>query len=100
MLLKHKLNCFCARKPLLAMCGVDARGKVYVHVKVYKQHRVFAEIIAYDGEVKLNCRECYRWHTIRFKANNKAELQETAEPAEVRIEEVSSERHAVAAEAR
>lgn len=69
------------------MYGVDERGRLYVHVKVYKQRKVFAETISRGGVVEINCRECYRWHTVTFRQNNLAELDEIDPPAEVSKEE-------------
>lgn len=81
---KHRLNCFCSRHPLLAVYGVDARGRPYIHIKVYKQRRVFAEFVAYGGEVAVCCRECVRWHRIVIRnPTEKAELLEVQPPAEV-----------------
>ena len=68
------------------MYGVDARGRLYVHVKVYKQRKVFAEVICRDGLVEINCRECYRWHTVTIR-KNEAELNEIERPVEVVNEE-------------
>lgn len=82
---KNRLNCFCSRKPLLAMYGIDHRGKAYVHCRVFKQNRIYGDWIAYDGEVKILCRECLRWLTIVFVQSPKvkAELHETEVPTEV-----------------
>lgn len=84
---KFMLKCFCSRRPLLAMYGVDERGRLYVHIKVYKQRRVFAELIAREGQVEINCRECLRWHTVTFRKNETAELKEIDRPVEVGFEE-------------
>ena len=46
------------------MYGVDANGDAYVHVKVYKQGRIFGEVVATSGVVRLRCRECRRWHAV------------------------------------
>jgi hypothetical protein len=88
---KHRLNCFCARRPLLAMYGRDERGRTYIHVKVFKQRRVFAEFIVFGGEVAINCRECFRWHRIVFRSlpDNRADLREMHPPIEVVQEEVN-----------
>lgn len=81
---KHLLNCFCSRRPLLAMYGRDDKGRTYVHVKAFKQQRIFVEFIAYGGEVLILCRECRRWHRIVFKKEtHQAELREMQAPAEV-----------------
>lgn len=82
---KNKLHCFCSRKPLLAMYGIDERGRAYVHCRVYKQAKVYGDWIAYGGEVKILCRECLRWLTIVFVQSPrvKAELHESEVPTEV-----------------
>lgn len=81
---KHQeLRCFCSRHPLLATYGIDSKGRLYVHVRVFKQARLFGEVIAF-GDVKLHCRECLRWHTVVIKQAGDAELrEETALPAVV-----------------
>lgn len=77
---KNDLRCECRRKPLLAIFGLDDRGKVYLHVKVYKGRRVFGEILVTQGEVELRCRECLRWYKVIVPARGKPELVETPEP--------------------
>ncbi len=81
---KQELRCFCVRKPLLAIYGTDKEGRTFVHCRVYKQNRVYGDWISYGGVVKLRCRECIRWHVIRFIVErNTAILQESTVPAEV-----------------
>lgn len=77
---QHKLCCFCARKPLLAMYGVDEKGKLYVHVRIFKQRRIYGEVLVTEGTVKIHCRECLRWHTVIIIQPGQAQLEETAEP--------------------
>ena len=72
----NELRCFCSRKPLLATYGIDAQGSLYVHVKIYKQSRIFGEIIVTDGTVKVLCRECLRWHRVVMRAKGEVELVE------------------------
>ena len=74
-----ELRCFCSRKPLLATYGTDKRSRLYVHVKVYKQGRIFGEVVVTGGTVRIHCRECLRWHTVVI-ADNRARLEEIAEP--------------------
>ncbi len=87
---RNRLECFCVRKPLLAVFGLDDKLKPYVHVKVYKQRRVYAEFIVREGNIELCCRECFRWHRVVFKEapNVGAELQEVDIPVEVKQEEL------------
>lgn len=77
---KHELRCFCRTEPLLAVYGVDESGQLYVHVKIWKQSRIYGEIIVTGGVVKLRCRECLRWHKIRILQPDHAELVEDSEP--------------------
>lgn len=52
-------------------------------MKVYKQNRIFGEMIVYGGEVKVHCRDCLRWHRIVFVKSGEAKLQEDTPPDEV-----------------
>lgn len=86
---KHELRCFCSRGPLLAVYGLDQRGKIYVHVKIYKQNRIYGEILVIEGVVRLHCRECLRWHTVRLVTPTRAELVEDSEPPRLPHEAVT-----------
>jgi hypothetical protein len=76
---QQELRCFCARKPLLATYGVNKKGKLFVHVKVYKQTRLYGEVLVTDGTVQLHCRECLRWHTVVIRQPGRAVLEESTE---------------------
>jgi len=78
----HELRCFCSRKPLLATYGVDENGDLYVHVKVWKQQKLYGEVVVTHGIVKIHCRECLRWNKVVIKQPNSAELVESSEPVE------------------
>jgi RNA binding exosome subunit len=73
----NELRCFCSRHPLLATYGIDEHGKLYVHVKVFKQNRIFGEVLVTEGTVKLHCRECLRWHRVVMRPHGQAILEET-----------------------
>lgn len=73
---RKQLRCFCARQPLLALYGIDNAGRLFVHVKVYKADRIFGEIVC-TGDVKIRCRECYRWYRVIIRQANRASLEET-----------------------
>lgn len=60
----HDLRCTCPRQTKLAVYGVTQEREPYVHIKVYKQGRVFGEVIATSGVVQLRCRDCGRWTKI------------------------------------
>lgn len=57
----HDLRCECSRRTKLAVFGVTVDGDPYVHVRVFKQSRVFGEVVATGGEVRVLCRDCGRW---------------------------------------
>lgn len=61
------IRCICARKPLLAVYGVDREGKPFIHVKVYKQSRLYAELFI-DGNAtcRIRCRECLRLQKVKI----------------------------------
>ncbi|MFD8340539.1 hypothetical protein ACFV42_49385 [Streptomyces solisilvae] len=63
---KNSMRCFCSRQPLLATYGLTVDGKAYVHVKVYKQKRIYGNLLILQGETLMQCRECFRWHRIRI----------------------------------
>lgn len=46
------------------MYGVDKKGQVYVHVRIYKANRIFGEILVTNGTALLRCRECFRWQRV------------------------------------
>ncbi len=63
---------FCSTHPLLAKCGVDPQSrKPFVHVKVYKQRRVYAEYVFDSGRVTILCNACGRWYEINIRENIK-----------------------------
>jgi hypothetical protein len=62
------IRCFCAQSPLLARWGVDSSGVVFLHIKVYKQKRLYTEVIAHAGaSLRVRCRDCFRWTVINVK---------------------------------
>lgn len=69
---------------MLAMYGIGEDRKPYVHVRVFKQHRVYADVLVREGEIQLICRECFRWHRITFvPRTGRPVLTETGKPTEV-----------------
>lgn len=77
----NELRCFCGRQPLLATYGVDEDNKLYVHVKIFKQRRIFGEVLITEGKVNLHCRECFRWHKVIIRQPGEAELVEATDPS-------------------
>lgn len=75
---EKELRCFCDKKALLATYGIDRKGSLFVHVKIWKARRIFGELVIEGGIVKIRCRECLRWHVIRIH-QNRAVLRETRE---------------------
>lgn len=79
---RQELRCFCTRAPLLAVYGADKNGRPFLHIKIYKQGRVFGEIVARGGEIELRCRECIRWHRI-FIRDSRPVMVSVDEPIEI-----------------
>ena len=42
-------------------------GKPFVHIRIYKQQRVFGEMILDSGTIRILCRDCFRWHKITIR---------------------------------
>lgn len=77
---RHELRCSCHYKPMLATYGIDKKGRVYLHVRVYKADRIYAELISY-GEIDICCRDCRKWQTINIHQDSaRAELSEVDAP--------------------
>lgn len=81
---KNELRCTCSREPLLAVYGLDDKGNVYVHIKVYKNRRIFGEILIHHGDVEMRCRECFRWYRLVIR-NNHPTLIETDQPEAIEV---------------
>lgn len=66
---KH-FRCFCARKPLLAVYGLTSGGALVLHIKVFKQKRIYAELFIHEGSsISIRCRECFRLHNVKILGN-------------------------------
>lgn len=83
---KHDLRCLCKKQPLLAVYGIDEKGQLYIHQKIFKQGRVFGESFFYGGTVTLLCRECYRWNRVVMVNPQRAALSPTEMPEALRLE--------------
>lgn len=77
---RQELRCTCSRRPLLAIYGLDTDGQPFLHMKVYKGNRLYAEAVFTGGTARLHCRECLHWHVIRIRGRephmNSEELPE------------------------
>lgn len=66
-----EVRCYCRRSPLLAVCGRDTKtGDLYVHVRSAKKDRLNTEVVITSGTVRVRCRDCLRWHTVRISPTN------------------------------
>jgi hypothetical protein len=82
---EKELRCFCRGNPLLATYGVDSKGILFVHVKIYKQDRIYGELVFEGGIVKIRCRNCLRWHRVIFKEHAAALTEDQAPEAQADI---------------
>lgn len=61
------VRCFCEKRPLLAVVGIEERtGEPMVHVKSWKGGRLYTEIVVISGVTRVRCRECLKWMTIKI----------------------------------
>lgn len=67
---------------MLAMYGIGNDEKLFIHVMVHKQSRIFGNLVFRGGLVELQCRECLRWHKITIM-DKKAELTPHEGPPEL-----------------
>lgn len=50
------------------MFSIDTvSGEPVVHIKSWKGQKLYTEVLIISGVVKLKCRECSRWNTVRIK---------------------------------
>lgn len=86
MATEHDLRCFCGRSPLLAIFGMDDKGALFVHVRVFKGKRLYHESVVTGGLIKLRCRECLRWHRVIIRQRmQRAELTVDQDPPNVSV---------------
>jgi hypothetical protein len=75
--------CFCSKRPILAIVSVTD-GQVTVHIKVYKQGKIYAEtFIERPERISLRCRECGRLQTLQV-VRGAPQLVETESPPDAR----------------
>lgn len=78
-----ELRCTCSRRPLLALYGRGTDGLLFLHLKVFKGRRLYAEAIFTEGIVRLHCRECLRWNTVRILQPGKPRAVQEELPPEI-----------------
>jgi hypothetical protein len=54
-------------------------------VKIYKQDRIYGELVFEGGIVKIRCRNCLRWHRVIFKEHAAALTEDQAPEAQADI---------------
>lgn len=80
-----QLRCFCSRAPLLAVCGRSEDGEPYVWIKVFKQGRIYGEVVIISGEFQMRCRECKRWHRVTIR-RERVDFQERELPPSINLD--------------
>ena len=72
------LRCTCSTRPLLGRAIIlDERWML--HVKVFKRGVVYGEMIVESGVVRIRCRACSRWYTVRIKREKPPVLDSSSE---------------------
>lgn len=50
------------------MVGRNERsGAPFVHIKIFKQGRVYGEVVVESGTTWIRCRDCSRWHALNIR---------------------------------
>lgn len=81
-----ELRCFCSKRPLLAVCGVDAAtGEPFIHIKAYKQKRIYSEVVVTSGTVRIHCRDCLRWQTVTIRYGEKVSMRQEPLPETIAV---------------
>lgn len=81
---EYEFRCTCRHQPLLAVYGRERdTGDLYVHIKVYKAGRLFAEVYT-TNDIKLICRECLRWHRIIIRNDSRPKMIQERAPRSIR----------------
>lgn len=63
----EQVRCFCTERPLLAVVSIDERTREpIVHIKSWKGKRLYFEIVVVSGVVRVRCRSCLKWMTIKM----------------------------------
>ena len=67
--LEHELRCNCSKNTLLGVFKTDEEGVPFLHVKSWKQKRIFTDIEVSGGLVRVRCRDCHRVNTVHVKGS-------------------------------
>lgn len=51
-----------------------------MHIKIYKSHRIYGEIVVPEGVVHIRCRECFRWYKLTIRPKDRPVLEESDPP--------------------
>ena len=74
------VRCFCQHKTLLGRVDRDPEtGAPCLYVKLAARGRTAREIVVLSGVVKVKCRDCTRWFTIRIRREG-ADVKLTRNP--------------------
>ncbi len=76
------LRCFCYGKCILGIVKFDNQNKPFVHIKIYKSNRIYGEVLLKFGDIRVRCRDCYRWHQIRI-VKERAVLEEIPDSEDI-----------------
>lgn len=64
--MREELRCFCSSNTLLALVGYED-DQAYLHLKSHRQNRILLEAKIDQGQVRLRCRSCGRWHSVAVR---------------------------------
>lgn len=71
-----QIRCICTARPILAIARVSSSGTRYVHIRIYKQRKVYGEIVIEEGLVRMKCRSCGHWYSLHVKRDSHKAIAE------------------------
>ena len=86
---RHNLRCECGRRPIICQYGVNAEGVVYVHIKTWRQRKVIVDVVIYNPDVEIRCKDCGRWFGFHYDQGSIAKPEVNIEPPDEAAEEAA-----------
>lgn len=85
-----QIRCICTARPILAIARASTAGTRFVHIKIYKQKKIYGEIVIEEGLVRIRCRSCGRWYSLHVRHDSHKAVAEKL-PKEIEVPLASRE---------
>ena len=85
-----QIRCICAVHPILAIARVSSTGTRFVHIRIYKQKKIYGEIVVESGLVRIRCRSCGRWYSLHVRHDSHEAIAERL-PGSIKLPPIAAE---------